>query len=405
MELEKTAKQRLEELQKQMQEEAEKRKKQLMKREVPTRRTLKNALATMTRQELDDIRYNVGLSGTSSMNKAELIEKLVPAIVEFSRTWFVSLLDEQYQAFCHLDAKKGISSEFRADESRLDYFQSLGLMVCGAYKGELAWYMPKEIMEEFRQLDQNQAFRKAVELNNDVFRVAAGLLFYYGVMDFDRLFAKVRQHLEISTEDLSFSDFMKVMFNGSCWQRNVRTSEHVAYYCTVMDPGKILEAQDKIGVGFAKLSYGQVYDAGEEDYIEATNEYKGLAQFFMAAYKMDVLRAAEVVGQITILLQNGGEMKDILAYIEKLGEPENEKDMEALSPLLIGFHQSLRMWKLKGHTPTEIVTGKLDPEGGEIISFEAARRKKAKVGRNDPCPCGSGKKYKNCCMRKDMGEE
>ena len=405
MELEKTAKQRLEELQKQMQEEAEKRKKQLMKREVPTRRTLKNALATMTRQELDDIRYNVGLSGTSSMNKAELIEKLVPAIVEFSRTWFVSLLDEQYQAFRHLDAKKGISSEFRADESRLDSFQSLGLMVCGAYKGELAWYMPKEIMEKFRQLDQNQAFRKAVELNNDVFRVAAGLLFYYGVMDYDRLFAKVRQHLEISTEDLSFSDFMKVMFNGSCWQRNVRTSEHVAYYCTVMDPGKILEAQDKIGVGFAKLSYGQVYDAGEEDYIEATNEYKGLAQFFMAAYKMDVLRAAEVVGQITILLQNGGEMKDILAYIEKLGEPENEKDMEALSPLLIGFHQSLRMWKLKGHTPTEIVTGKLDPEGGEIISFEAARRKKAKVGRNDPCPCGSGKKYKNCCMRKDMGEE
>jgi len=24
----------------------------------------------------------------------------------------------------------------------------------------------------------------------------------------------------------------------------------------------------------------------------------------------------------------------------------------------------------------------------------------AKVGRNDPCPCGSGRKYKNCCMRK-----
>ena len=23
------------------------------------------------------------------------------------------------------------------------------------------------------------------------------------------------------------------------------------------------------------------------------------------------------------------------------------------------------------------------------------------VGRNDPCPCGSGKKYKKCCERKD----
>lgn len=24
--------------------------------------------------------------------------------------------------------------------------------------------------------------------------------------------------------------------------------------------------------------------------------------------------------------------------------------------------------------------------------------KKAKVGRNDPCPCKSGEKYKNCCL-------
>ena len=24
-------------------------------------------------------------------------------------------------------------------------------------------------------------------------------------------------------------------------------------------------------------------------------------------------------------------------------------------------------------------------------------RKKEKIGRNAPCPCGSGKKYKNCC--------
>ena len=25
------------------------------------------------------------------------------------------------------------------------------------------------------------------------------------------------------------------------------------------------------------------------------------------------------------------------------------------------------------------------------------RRTTPKIGRNDPCPCGSGKKYKNCC--------
>ena len=31
---------------------------------------------------------------------------------------------------------------------------------------------------------------------------------------------------------------------------------------------------------------------------------------------------------------------------------------------------------------------------------EPIRNRAEKVGRNEPCPCGSGKKYKNCCMRK-----
>lgn len=30
------------------------------------------------------------------------------------------------------------------------------------------------------------------------------------------------------------------------------------------------------------------------------------------------------------------------------------------------------------------------------------RRMDPKVGRNDPCPCGSGKKYKKCCGRYDV---
>jgi hypothetical protein len=28
-----------------------------------------------------------------------------------------------------------------------------------------------------------------------------------------------------------------------------------------------------------------------------------------------------------------------------------------------------------------------------------------KLGRNDPCPCGSGKKYKQCCLAKDEAKE
>lgn len=40
-----------------------------------------------------------------------------------------------------------------------------------------------------------------------------------------------------------------------------------------------------------------------------------------------------------------------------------------------------------------------DTPQGEV-KVETIRNRGERVGRNDPCPCGSGKKYKNCCMRK-----
>jgi len=37
---------------------------------------------------------------------------------------------------------------------------------------------------------------------------------------------------------------------------------------------------------------------------------------------------------------------------------------------------------------------------GNLSSINKVMEKKVKVGRNDPCPCGSGKKYKKCCLKK-----
>ena len=36
-------------------------------------------------------------------------------------------------------------------------------------------------------------------------------------------------------------------------------------------------------------------------------------------------------------------------------------------------------------------------EDGELVGETPIVREAPKVGRNDPCPCGSGKKYKKCC--------
>ncbi len=47
-----------------------------------------------------------------------------------------------------------------------------------------------------------------------------------------------------------------------------------------------------------------------------------------------------------------------------------------------------------GHTESS------DGNGSEVkLELTPVRREMPKVGRNDPCPCGSGKKFKNCCGR------
>lgn len=38
-------------------------------------------------------------------------------------------------------------------------------------------------------------------------------------------------------------------------------------------------------------------------------------------------------------------------------------------------------------------------EDGDVKGNPTVRRDAPKVGRNDPCPCGSGKKHKKCCGR------
>ena len=54
-------------------------------------------------------------------------------------------------------------------------------------------------------------------------------------------------------------------------------------------------------------------------------------------------------------------------------------------------------------TPRETLDGRrpsdLLEEGGMFGKVETYRREVPKIGRNDPCPCGSGKKYKRCCGR------
>ena len=92
----------------------------------------------------------------------------------------------------------------------------------------------------------------------------------------------------------------------------------------------------------------------------------------------------------------GALLADFGAYCEEQGlsqdagaDPEAEEAMRRLHDEWLETPRPA----LEGKRPSELL------EGGRLFpdKVETYRREAPKVGRNDPCPCGSGKKYKKCC--------
>jgi len=60
------------------------------------------------------------------------------------------------------------------------------------------------------------------------------------------------------------------------------------------------------------------------------------------------------------------------------------------------YYEMVALMSLKnsGASGRSFGAGLADGAKGGIAGTQV---KRVKIGRNDPCPCGSGKKYKNCC--------
>jgi hypothetical protein len=90
-------------------------------------------------------------------------------------------------------------------------------------------------------------------------------------------------------------------------------------------------------------------------------------------------------------------VQDVNALFEEYGIVfDSDDQVQTLLSLLIDARNNTRMWINKGHTPYELdkIIVRQHSESAEPGYTLQQRRK---VSPNEPCPCGSGKKYKKCC--------
>ena len=90
-------------------------------------------------------------------------------------------------------------------------------------------------------------------------------------------------------------------------------------------------------------------------------------------------------------------------FLEML-ERIKKDTVEKLFAIQIAKEQEMKEVKMERRQTFIMSRGETAPGGGgktEDGKGVTVRRDGKKVGRNDPCPCGSGKKYKRCCLPKE----
>ena len=116
----------------------------------------------------------------------------------------------------------------------------------------------------------------------------------------------------------------------------------------------------------------------------------------MIQEREDILAQAEILRQ-----DHPEEYKKIAEFIKKL---ENKSKILLLKDQLLKTYKRLQPYFYDGQFYEQYPEEKILAMGSVIhkgLESKPYTRSTKKIGRNDPCPCGSGKKYKHCCMNKN----
>ncbi len=133
-------------------------------------------------------------------------------------------------------------------------------------------------------------------------------------------------------------------------------------------------------------------------YIEMTPQLKALKSFILSSICKDKELVDVLIEDLWLQFSIDAELETILDEFERRDIDIKEKHFIKLVTLLTEAHNNTRQWYNRGHTPAELFklySSQIVPLSKSNSSYPQNRPRK--IGRNDPCICGSGKKYKHCC--------
>ena len=350
---------------------------------------VKDYLAAFSREELDNQAKELEISG-EGLTTEELAEKIAEKILtpEVMEEKLLLVDDHQIEVFEEAMSKKCFVPT-ETEWTALDWAGAAGYFV--AYsddKGEV----PREVVDVYAKVNtpEFQDRRRKIGWMLDC---ESFLGFVYAVAP-----VKLMHQIYSSRQgfEVDMDEFVEI-FNSIDEEVNI---------CIIRDDKMLYKAvlENNLYREIERVQYGNEFyiPSPEEVQDYVTNGYPSREPAYHAVFQFmteEMHNTKERADYLLYIIYKEFSMNGMLSDIMDIFKKENvvfesDDQMKKFTSLLVDANNNTRMLDFRGHTPKEKghVAVPMQPKNTPITAPK-------KIYPNDPCPCGSGKKYKKCCGR------
>lgn len=262
--------------------------------------------------------------------------------------------------------------------------------------------VPDEAAEWIASVEEDGTVQQQREQNQAIFEHVTALTNLYGTFDERVLWDSWNKHHPGSSID-------KESFQEVVLHMEGKLNAYQAQDGIFFSP-KHWDSEQALSLYQSWKDYPYYFPTREDVRYFSLNEidkrtppYEKMLEFLQEKYPLNQPFVSQVIYEISMNAVLDNRTQDLIQGLdESLGFSfESTEELQEFNALYQDLSEATRKWRFRGHTGAEIrELQRQAVNQNRRSAIQPAEKPEpvrvAKIGRNDPCPCGSGKKYKKC---------
>lgn len=355
----------------------------IMKRQFVFDMSYDEMLKSYSMTDLKEIGKTWGLKGLTKYKKNELTEVILKHILENLENRFNMFNLDHLTIIVELTKGSNVFSKYPIAAEEL---LALGLILEGKLADEKQVVMPNVLFERFKAFyDVHHETLTFNTIIKDYMDLTTSL---YGVLSVDMF---VESFYEFNEEAIEKDVIEACVLHTSTRTQNSVLENDMLHYYRLSESEKVYkDIQTRDDISYQKIDHTMLQTFIQNGYTLWSETHDRLQEVLEKSFNGSRETTLDVIDELRVMLSYNHGISDFIQLFSKKNGTSDMVALKDFADVIVSLNNEIAHWELKGHAPHEFST----------IKKQMPIIKGDKIQRNDPCPCGSGKKYKKCCINK-----